>query len=96
MPTEIDLTGGWHRIFRPNAFVPANTYRAVLLAEAALLFGGWLLMPSIIPSPARVLAAFRELVAQQGLIGELWTSLTLNLEAIALSTVIAGVIMPSP
>jgi NitT/TauT family transport system permease protein len=80
---------GWRRVFRPNAFVPASTYRIILLAEAALLFGGWLLMPSIIPSPARVLAAFQELVTQQGLIGELWTSLTLNLEAIALSTVIA-------
>ena len=81
--------GVWGRILHPNAFVPTNVYRGIVAVEVALLLGAWLFMPAIIPSPLRVLAAFRELVAEQGLIGELWTSLTLNLEAIALSTVIA-------
>ncbi|HKG92042.1 MAG TPA: hypothetical protein VKA84_09135 [Gemmatimonadaceae bacterium] len=77
------------RIFRPNAAVAAGTYRAIVAAELALLGGAWLLMPAIIPGPARMLAAFRELVLRQGLAGELWTSLVLNLEALALSTVLS-------
>jgi NitT/TauT family transport system permease protein len=82
----------WRRVFRPNAYVPSDAYRVMLAAEVVLLIGAWLLLPSIIPSPVRVYGALMELIRDQGLIGELWTSLTLNLEAIALSTAIALVI----
>jgi NitT/TauT family transport system permease protein len=64
-------------------------YRTVLAGEVVLLVGAWLALPSIIPSPARVLSALLSLIREQGLLVELWTSLTLNLEAIALSTAIA-------
>src|SRR4051812_19653137 len=92
MAASVATGGRWSRVFRPNSFVPDSTYRVVLIAEVVLLLGAWLLMPSIIPSPARVFGALLALIREQGLIGELWTSLTLNLEAIALSTGIALII----
>jgi NitT/TauT family transport system permease protein len=78
--------------FRPNAIIKASAYKSIIIAELILLCGLWLLMPKIIPSPMQVIAALQELVTDQGLIGELWTSLTLNVEAIALSTVISLII----
>jgi len=86
MKTPTSRGATWRRVFRPNAYVPSDAYRVMLVVEVVLLVGLWLLLPSIIPSPARVYGALMELIRDQGLIGELWTSLTLNLEAIAQHT----------
>lgn len=76
-------------VFSPNAAVPGSVFRLVIVAEVVLLFAGWLALPSIFPSPAEVLASLNTLVTQQGLVPELWTSLVLNLEAIAITTALS-------
>jgi NitT/TauT family transport system permease protein len=76
-------------VFRPNAIVSWSAYRNIIIVEIIIAVGLWLLMPTIIPSPTNVYHAFVQLVSEQGLLGELWASLTLSLEAIGLSTVIS-------
>lgn len=76
-------------VFRPNARVTAATYRYILLSEILIMGGLWLLMPTIIPSPLKVYDSFMHLVTEQGLLGELWSSLTLSFEAISLATIIS-------
>src|SRR5580692_3874870 len=76
-------------VFRPNAKIPSHIYRNLIIIELIGMVGLWLLLPSIIPSPKEVLSALGTLIQDDGLIGELWTSLTLNLEAIGISTLIA-------
>ena len=73
-------------IFRPNASVTATTYNAILLIEVVAIIGLWLFSASFLPTPMKVVEAFLRLINEQGLIGELWNSLALNLQAIALST----------
>lgn len=76
-------------VFTPNASVTGSTYSALLAIEVVVFVGLWLLMPAIIPSPLRILGTLTDLVTTQGLLAELFTSLTLNIQAILLSTVIA-------
>jgi NitT/TauT family transport system permease protein len=78
----------WLAVFRPNAAVPASVFRLVIAAEVALLVAAWFLAPSVIPSPGAVAAAL-PLLLDQGLVGELYTSLVLNLQAIAWTLVIS-------
>lgn len=73
-------------IFRPNATVTATTYHTVLIVEIVALIGLWLFSASFLPTPMKVIEAFFRLINEQGLIGELWSSLALNLQAITLST----------
>jgi NitT/TauT family transport system permease protein len=73
-------------IFRPNAELKFSAYQSLILIESIILFGLWLLLPKIIPSPMEVLRALQDLVSTQGLLGELWTSLSLNIQAIILSS----------
>jgi NitT/TauT family transport system permease protein len=75
--------------FRPNAVLPSGAYHTLLIVELCVFVGLWLLLPAIIPGPVRVFNALMDLINNEGLITELWTSLTLNLEAIALSTVLS-------
>jgi NitT/TauT family transport system permease protein len=56
---------------------------------AILVFILWLVGAGIFPNPARVLEALRVLTSQQGLIGELLTSLTLFAEALLLSALLS-------
>lgn len=79
----------WQTWFRPNAVVSAATYRVILIFEIIALIALWTLAPSIIPSPLVVWHELTTLVMTGGLIGELWSSLTLNVEAIAVSTIIS-------
>ena len=79
----------WRMVFRPNAVVDGRIYRVILLFELIAGIALWTLAPSVIPSPMRVWAELTHLVMQEGLMTELWASLTLNVEAIAISTVIS-------
>jgi NitT/TauT family transport system permease protein len=74
---------------RPNQWVPRRTYvtLAVLWAVVALLL--WSFGHGMFPSPARVLAALRTMVSEQGLLGELLTSLTLFAESLAVATLLS-------
>jgi NitT/TauT family transport system permease protein len=76
-------------LLRPNAEVTLKTYQFILWIEVLGIIGLWLLMPNIIPSPVKVYDALLDLITDQGLLGELWTSLTLNMEALAWSTTIS-------
>jgi NitT/TauT family transport system permease protein len=74
---------------RPNQWVPQRTYLmlAALWAVAVLLL--WSFGHGMFPSPARVLEALKTLVRDQGLIGELLTSLTLFAEALLIATLLS-------
>ncbi|HYW08089.1 MAG TPA: hypothetical protein VE913_14095 [Longimicrobium sp.] len=54
-----------------------------------VVLGAWLLAPSYFPSPARVVAALGDLVSNQGLLGELWTSLVLFGESLLIATILS-------
>lgn len=88
-PAKARNTGLGGKVFSPNADVPRNVLLMILGGYAALLVIGWLFMPAIIPSPARVWEALTNLITTQGLLGELWVSLELSAEAILLSTIIS-------
>jgi NitT/TauT family transport system permease protein len=74
---------------RPNQWVSQRTYLSLAAGWAAALFLLWLFASGIFPSPARVLDALRTLTAQQGLIGELLTSLTLFAESLLIASVLS-------
>src|ERR1700733_7398683 len=73
---------------RPNRRVTRPIYLGWALASAAAFVIAWSLVTGA-PSPAGVAAALVRLWTQQGLFDELTTSLVLNAEAIAWSSVIA-------
>jgi NitT/TauT family transport system permease protein len=79
-------------LLRPNAEITTRRYQYIMWVEVLGIVGLWLLMPAIIPSPLKVYNALIVLITEQGLLGELWTSLTLNMEALAWSTVISLVL----
>lgn len=78
-------------VFRPNAVLNGGAYRTLIVVEIAVMVALWLIAPSYIPSPLKVWTAFTHLL-DLGLVGELWVSLTLNLQALALSTIISLVL----
>lgn len=76
-------------LFSPNAVLSKNAVRILVAGQiiAAVLF--WMFSPSpLLPRPGEVLDSFWDLW-QQGLGAELVTSFVLNIEAIALATVIS-------
>src|SRR5215218_7887364 len=74
---------------RPNQWVSQRTYLSMAAAWAAAVLLLWLFASGIFPNPARVFEALRTLTAQQGLLGELLTSLTLFAESLALTAVLS-------
>jgi NitT/TauT family transport system permease protein len=87
-PKKLGSSSVW-RIFWPNTTTSTSTDRKILVTEIAVFFSLWLLMPHIIPSPVKVYDSLMHLITEQGLIGELWTSLVLNLQAVGLASVIS-------
>jgi NitT/TauT family transport system permease protein len=76
--------------FLPNRAISPNTLRIIIAFQVAVLLAIWINSPfKILPQPMEVLRAFRDLWLNQGLSRELWTSFTLNIEALALSTLIS-------
>lgn len=74
---------------RPNQWVSQRTYLSMAAMWAAAVFLLWLFASGIFPNPARVFEALRTLTAQQGLIAELLTSLTLFAESLAITAVLS-------
>ena len=75
---------------RPNQWVSQRTYLSMAAGWAVAVFILWLLAATgLFPSPARVGEALRTLTAQQGLIGELLTSLTVFGEALVLAAALS-------
>ncbi|HYW08276.1 MAG TPA: hypothetical protein VE913_15065, partial [Longimicrobium sp.] len=75
--------------FRPNRWIPASSYWLLVALWTVVVLGAWLLAPSYFPSPARVIAALGDLVSNQGLLGELWTSLVLFGESLLIATLLS-------
>ncbi len=76
--------------FLPNRAISANALRIIIAFQASILILIWINSPfKVLPQPMEVVEAFRNLWLNQGLSRELWTSFTLNVQALALTTLIS-------
>jgi NitT/TauT family transport system permease protein len=76
--------------FLPNRAISPNTLRIIVAFQAAILLLIWINSPfKVLPQPMEVFRAFENLWMNQGLARELWTSFMLNVEALALSTLLS-------
>lgn len=76
-------------VFSPNAVISKNAARILVATQVAIMLGLWAFSPFVLlPKPGEVLSALADLW-QQGLGAELITSFYLNLEAIAIATIIS-------
>jgi NitT/TauT family transport system permease protein len=74
----------------PNRQVPAHVDRAVIVAEVLAAAAIWSLSPfTFLPGPLATARALADLWLNQGLGAELITSVSLNVEALALATLIS-------
>jgi NitT/TauT family transport system permease protein len=74
---------------RPNQWISQRTYLSMAAIWAAVVLLLWFVASGIFPNPPRVLEALRVLTAQQGLIGELLTSLTLFAESLLIAALLS-------
>jgi len=76
-------------VFTPNAVLNKNAVRAMVAFQVAIVVLLWVFSPFVLlPKPGEVLNAFGDLW-EQGLGAELITSFYLNVQAIAVSTVVS-------
>jgi len=76
-------------VLSPNRVISKQTVRWLIGLQLAMLFAIWLFLPTVfLPKPKEVFGALREMW-MEGLGGELITSFYLNLQAIALSTLLS-------
>jgi len=76
-------------VLSPNRVISKQTLRWVIGLQLLMLFFIWVFSPTVfLPKPREVFQAFREMW-MEGLGGELITSFYLNLQAIALSTILS-------
>jgi NitT/TauT family transport system permease protein len=87
--TATKRVGRWAGLFRPNTHVTTKTYYALIVGYIFIGLLGWTFLPPMFPSPLAVLVEFQQLFFEGGLLTELWASLVLSVQAIALSTVIS-------
>jgi NitT/TauT family transport system permease protein len=77
-------------LFTPNAQPPRSTLLLMAGAQGLVLLLLWLWMPlQLFPSLTDVLRALRDLATSQGLIQELWASMSTALQSLAVATVLA-------
>lgn len=76
----LNLKAAW----TPNGRVSARVWLGLCTVTGALLLGIWALRPAFLPGPGDVLAAYPGLL-DQGLIYQLWVSVSTNLQAIGIS-----------
>jgi NitT/TauT family transport system permease protein len=76
-------------VFSPNAAVNKSTVRILIAAQIVIALSFWAFSPFVlVPKPIEVLSALGDMW-QQGLGAELITSFYLNIESIALATVVS-------
>ena len=76
--------------FLPNRVISRQTLWIIIAFQLAVFLTIWIYSPfKVLPQPDEVLRALRGLWFTQGLSRELWTSFTLNLQALLLSLVIS-------
>lgn len=74
--------------FVPNRAISATTLRIIVAFQVVIVLLIWINSPfPVLPQPDEVARAFRGLWFQQGLGRELWTSFSMNLEALGLTIV---------
>lgn len=79
-------------IISPNKDVSPSVAKLLVAGWAIVALGAWMVIPfAVIPTPLGVLKAFGPMV-DRGLVQELLSSLTLNVESIAISTAISLVL----
>ncbi|HEV8582988.1 MAG TPA: nitrate ABC transporter permease [Thermoanaerobaculia bacterium] len=72
--------------FLPNRAISAMTLRIIVAFQVAIVLILWINSPfPVLPRPDEVARAFRGLWMEQGLGRELWTSFSMNLEALGLT-----------
>lgn len=77
-------------LFTPNAQPRQSVFFTMVAVQVAALLLLWLVYPlQLFPTLGEVLTSFKELVRTQGLIQELWASLTTALAALGIATVLA-------
>ncbi len=78
------------KLFTPNARPTSSVFLSMVAAQLAALLLLWLFYPlQLFPTLGEVVASFKDLVTTQGLIQELWASLTTAIAALAAATVLA-------
>jgi NitT/TauT family transport system permease protein len=76
--------------FRPNKNLSAKAWTILLVIEVAILGVAWSLGDSLsIPGPLDTVQALGRLITQEGLLFELWVSFKVNIQAIAISSVLS-------
>jgi NitT/TauT family transport system permease protein len=76
--------------FLPNRAISAMTLRIIVAFQVAIVLLIWINSPfPVLPQPDEVLGAFRGLWFEQGLGRELWTSFSMNLQALGLTLLIS-------
>ena len=76
--------------FSPNRTISRMTLRILIAVQVGVVLAIWFSSPfPVLPKPGEVWNAFTDLWFNQGLGRELWTSFTMNLEALAWTTLIA-------
>jgi len=76
--------------FAPNQTVSRTTMRILIAFQVGIALLIWINSPfPVLPQPDEVAKAFRGLWFEQGLGRELWTSFSMNLEALGLTLLIA-------
>jgi ABC-type nitrate/sulfonate/bicarbonate transport system permease component len=77
-------------LFTPNAQPRRSVFLTMVVAQVAALLLLWLVYPlQLFPTLGEVVASFKDLVQTQGLVQELWASLTTALVALGIATVLA-------
>ncbi|WP_374348407.1 ABC transporter permease [Chitinimonas sp.] len=80
-------------LFLPNQPVSPSAMQALVGIQALGLIALWSAWPSaLLPKPLAIASAWQELWVNQGLGGEIWASLTVNLQALALATGLSAVL----
>jgi NitT/TauT family transport system permease protein len=84
------LGSGVSALFTPNAHPRRGTFAALVAAQVLLLLALWLFYPlQIFPSLRDVARALGDLITSQGLLQELWASLTTAWQALGIATLLA-------
>ena len=78
------------QLFTPNARPKPSVFYMMVAGQVLVLLLLWLFYPlQLFPTLREVITAFKDLVTTQGLIQELWASLTTALAALGIATVLA-------
>lgn len=75
--------------FTPNQTISPIAVKTIIAIQILLFFAIWIMSPfEVLPKPAEVLSALQQLWTEQGLADDLLVSFTLNIKALAITTVV--------